>query len=90
MTEELAYYSAPTPATEPAECQPTPNTPTSAHCATAQASPRYERTLVWFFVWKARCPPLLGPGRYPEVSTTCVWFTEVDASTGAPGMLTSG
>lgn len=90
MTEELAYYSAPTPASIPAECVPKPNLPIPTRCTTASASPWYEHALVWFFVWKAACPPLLGPGRYPEVSTTCVWFTEVDASAGAPGMVTSG
>jgi hypothetical protein len=90
MTEELAYYSAPTPASLPADCRPAPSTSMSAHCATAQATPWYEHTLVWFFVWKASCPPALGPGQYPEMSMTCVWFTVIDASTGTPGMLASG
>jgi len=90
MTEELAYYSAPTPASIPAECVPKPNLPIPARCTTAQASPWYEGTLAWFFVWKGPCPPLLGPGKYPETSSTCVWFTLVDATTGAPGGLTSG
>jgi hypothetical protein len=91
MSEELAYYSALTPASVPAECQPQPNSPIPARCTTAQASPWYERTLVWFFVWKAPCPPLLGPGKYPAIAGGwCVWFTLVDATTGAPGGLTSG
>jgi hypothetical protein len=90
MTEELAYYSALTPASMPAECQPQPNTPIPARCTPAQASPWYERTLVWFFLWKGTCPPVLGPGKYSEIPGTCVWFTLVDATTGAPGGLTSG
>jgi hypothetical protein len=91
MTEELAYYSALTPASVPAECVPKPDTPIPARCITAQASPWYEGTLVWFFVWKGTCPPPLGPGKYPEIpGGWCVWFTLVDATTGAPGMLTSG
>jgi hypothetical protein len=92
MTEELAYYSASTPATVPSECVPEPNTQVPPQCIAGAASPWYEHTLVWFFVWKANCPPMFGPPgpQRPETLVTCVWFTEVDASTGKQGMLASG
>lgn len=92
MTEELAYYSAPTPAAIPSQCVPEPDTQLPQQCAADPESPWHEHTLVWFFVWKADCPPMLGPPGppRPEISVTCVWFTEVDASTGTLGMLTSG
>jgi hypothetical protein len=91
MTEELAYYSAPTPATIPAECVPAPTKQLPPECSSDPAAQWYHHTLVWFFVWKADCAPTLGPpGPRSNVPPACVWFTSVDATTGQQGMLTGG
>lgn len=91
MTEELAYYSAPTPATIPAECVPAPTKRLPPQCTFEPAQPWYHHTLVWFFVWKADCPPTFGPAVVkPNPPAACVWFTLIDATTGELGMLTAG
>lgn len=96
MTEELAYYSAPTPATIPTECVPRPSATMPATCGSS-SSPSYQHSLVWFFAWQAPCAPSGGApvggessAPVPQGPFTCVWFTQVDASTGAPGDVTSG
>ncbi len=64
MTEELADYSAPTPASIPAECVPRPGATMPATCG-ASSSPWYQHSFVWFFVWQAPCAPAGGPAPRP-------------------------
>jgi hypothetical protein len=93
VSEELAYYSAASPGTIPEACVPGSGaTPPASGCG---GTPWYQHTLVWFFVWKATCPPAMGPWRdgappVLSVPATCVWFTVMDATTGVEGGTTSG
>ena len=97
ISEELLYYSAPTPATIPARCEPKPGPliqQMPPDCSTA-TTPLYQHRLVWFFISKGTCAffgpmPLAGAPPYPTSLTTCVWFTDVDATTGQQGFATSG
>ena len=94
LTEELAYYSAATPGTMPAGCEPAPNVPMPAVCS-GPGTPVYDRRLVWFFVAKTECVPI-GPAPLPGHTTRpfqaipCVWFAPMDASNGTVDFTTSG
>jgi len=97
ISEELLYYSAPTPATIPARCAPQPGLLVQQlppDCSTANI-PLYQHRLVWFFISKGTCAffgpmPPAGASPYPTSTLTCVWFTDVDARTGQQGFATSG
>jgi hypothetical protein len=98
LSEELAYYSAATPATMPAGCEPVPNVPMPAVC-NGPGTPVYDHRLVWFFVGKSNCSllgGLLGPNPaakrspVPLRSFPCVWFAPMDASNDTVDFTTSG
>jgi len=96
MSEELLYYSAPTPATIPAWCEPQPGLLVQKlppDCSTAN-TPVYQHRLVWFFISKTVCfshGPLPASGTpLPLSSDPCIGFTDVDATTGQQGYSTTG
>jgi hypothetical protein len=93
MTEELAYYSAATPATLPAGCEPVPNVPMPAVC-NGPGTPVYNHRLVWFFIEKGHCQ-VYGAvntvhNRALEDAMVCVWLVPEDASNGSIDYSMSG
>lgn len=80
--QQLAYFSANTPATMPAICVPS-GVPMPAGCANDPAVPLYQHRLAWVFTWHSTCLSLGGPpGSSPSTSFTCLNVVPFDATTG--------
>ena len=80
--QQLAYFSANTPATIPATCVPQ-GVPMPASCANDPAVPLYQHRLAWVFTWYSPCIDLGGPpGGSPSKPFTCLNVIPFDASTG--------
>jgi hypothetical protein len=80
--QQLAYFSAKTPATIPAACVPS-GVPMPASCANDPGVPLHQHTLEWVFTWYSTCPSFGGPpGSSPSRPFTCLNVVPFDATTG--------
>jgi hypothetical protein len=80
--QQLAYFSANTPATMPPACVPS-GLPMPASCANDPAVPLYQHRLAWVFTWYSTCPSFGGPpGSSPSTPFTCLNVVPFDATTG--------
>ena len=80
--QQLAYFSANTPATIPAACVPS-GVPMPASCANDPGVPIYQHRLAWVFTWYSPCLSLGGaPGGPPSKPFTCLNVVPFDATTG--------
>lgn len=81
--QQLAYFSASTPATIPAACVPS-GVPMPASCANDPGVPIYQHRLAWVFTWYSPCLSLGGPppGSSPSKHFTCLNVVPFDATTG--------
>lgn len=79
--QQLAYFSANTPATMPAECVPQ-GAPLTSACMNPPTVPIYQHRLAWVFTWYEQCL-VLGPvGQPPGPSFSCLNVVPFDATTG--------
>ena len=79
--QQLAYFSANTPATIPAICVPS-GVPMPASCANDPAVPIYQHRLAWVFTWYSPCLSTGPPGSSPSTPFTCLNVVPFDATTG--------
>jgi hypothetical protein len=79
--QQLAYFSAKSPATMPAACVPS-GVPMPASCANDPAVPLYQHRLAWVFTWNSPCLSLGPPGSSPSRPFTCLNVVPFDATTG--------
>jgi hypothetical protein len=80
--QQLAYFSANTPATIPAACVPS-GVPMPASCANDPGVPLYQHRLAWVFTWYSTCYSFGGPpGSSPSPPFTCLNVVPFDATTG--------
>ena len=79
--QQLAYFSANTPATIPAACVPQV-VPMPTSCADAPAVPIYRHRLTWVFTWYSQCVATGPPGGTPPKAFTCLNVVPFDATTG--------